>query len=180
MKKITLVPLVLLSGAFALAQETMEAPGEMDQLKFIVGEWEGEGWVMTGPGQRETFRVEELAEMKLGGSVLYLEGRGVAIAKGQPMEKVLHQAMVLIHFDQKQNQFLMRSYRAGGHVTDAEITVEDKKISWGFDVAQGQMRYRLQLNNRGQWVETGEISMDGGQNYLKFFEMTLDRVGKRD
>ena len=40
------------------------------------------------------------------------------------------------------------------------------------------MRFTLHLNDKNQWVEIGEFSRDGNQ-WMKFMEMTLDKVTPR-
>ena len=41
-----------------------------------------------------------------------------------------------------------------------------------------QMRYTIKLNQKGQWYETGEMSMNG-QAGQQFFEMTLDKAQEK-
>ena len=49
----------------------------MQKLAHWVGEWEGTGWSMRGPGQREEFTVSESVQPKLGGMLFLVQGQKV-------------------------------------------------------------------------------------------------------
>ena len=53
-----------------------------------------------------------------------------------------------------------------------------KSITWGFDVSESgsKIKFVLQVNDQGRWVETGEFSRDGGKTWVKFMEMELSKV----
>jgi hypothetical protein len=71
----------------------------------------------------------------------------------------------------------MRAYRSDGHYVDVDITVGENGLVWQFEVPEmGKVRYTIRINERGQWVEYGEMSRDDGAHWHQFFTMTLDRT----
>jgi hypothetical protein len=61
----------------------------------------------------------------------------------------------------------MRAYRMDGMYVDPKITIEDKGYTWEFEVPGRAFRYTMKLNDKGQWHEVGEVSMDGGKTWRK-------------
>lgn len=145
---------------------------EMKKLDFMVGRWEGEGWMMVGPGQRHTAKVVETGQRKLEGNVLMIEGVGKATVEGK--ERVVHNALGLITYDRQAKVFRMRAYRGNGQHVDAEVKVNGRQIEWGFPEPRlGQVRYITTIKPDGEWFEFGEFSRDEGKTWVKFMEMTL-------
>lgn len=177
MRLFVLLSLLTACCASAIAQPTTQnlqpAQDAMQKLSFMVGTWEGEGWMMLGPGNRQTSHVTETAELKLEGTLLVLEGLGKS--QDSEEERIVHHALGIISYDAATERYLMRAYRAGGQFIDADLTVGDQSLIWGFtDPKAGEIRYTFSLTESGQWHEVGEISRDG-ENWFQFFEMTLDR-----
>ncbi|MDX1644311.1 MAG: hypothetical protein R3244_08150, partial [Thermoanaerobaculia bacterium] len=56
-----------------------------------------------------------------------------------------------------------------------ELEVRDDGFVWSQEIPVGMTRYTMQLDDRGRWVETGQISRDGGETWHAFFGMTLTR-----
>jgi hypothetical protein len=172
----TMLTLLFLFCLAPLARPQAPAPPAevMKKLDFLVGHWEGEGWMMVGPGQRHTAKVTETVQRKLDGTVLLVEGVGRGVVAGQ--ERIVHNALGVINYDRQAGGFRMRAYRAEGQQVDAEIKLGDNQIVWGFeDPRAGRIRFTMQVNKQGQWQEFGEASRDGGKTWFKFMEMTLDR-----
>ena len=149
---------------------------EMKKLDFIVGQWQGEGWIMLGPGQRYAFRQTENVQRKVGGTVLLIEGLGKSMDSSNA-GAVVHNAFAVVSYDKEAKVFRWRAFRADGSSVDTEAKVSENMLVWGFrDPRGGNVRFTIKLNEKGQWFEVGEMSRDG-QTWLKFFEMTLNRVG---
>jgi hypothetical protein len=169
-----LILLVALAPAFAQTQSAANYP-EMRKLDFLLGAWEGEGWMDFGSGQRNTGKVKESAQGKADGSVLTFEGLGKARAPGKDEEIVVHKAFGVVWYDGEAKRFRMMAWREG-RAMDADITVGEKSLVWGFrDQRAGQIRFTIKLDEAGRWFEIGEFSRDG-MRWNKFFEMTLQRV----
>jgi hypothetical protein len=176
--KLTL--LALLATA-ALAQDMMTPPpaqlSEMKKLNFLIGEWKGGGSIQMGPEKRE-FEGTEIVQSKLGGVVFTIDG--MHHAKGQPGTP-LHNALAVVSYDMRAKGYQFRAYTANGQALTADAHLRDGGLEWGFDVPGGsgmKIRYFIRLDDKGQWLETGEMSRDGSE-WRQFFEMRLTRQPSR-
>ena len=175
MKKIAVI-LCLLIGQFAYAQaptsskETVQ--NKMKALDWLTGKWKGEGWMSFGPDQKHTFTQTENIQFKLDNTVLLIEGNG------KNSNRTVHDALALMTYDVQDNNYTFHSYTGEGrHQTDANVTVGDKKMIWQMDNNPERLiRYTIQLNEKNQWHEIGEMSSDQGKSWNKFFEMTLNKM----
>lgn len=176
MKRLVAVLILLASPTLAFAQtESAANSAEMRKLDFLLGAWEGEGWMDFGPGQRRVAKVKESAQGIADGSVLTFEGLGKARSPGKDEETVVHNAFGVVWYDGEAKRFRMMAWRAGRPI-DADIKVGDETLIWGFhDQRAGQIRFTIKLDEAGQWFEIGEFSRDG-TSWNKFFEMRLKRA----
>lgn len=175
MRKIAFILCLLLSHvAFAQAptspKETVQ--DKMKAMDWLTGKWKGDGWMSFGPNQKHTFTQTENIQYKLDNTVLQIEGQG------KNGNRTVHDALALMTYDAQDDNYTFHSYTAEGrHQTDANVTVEDKKMVWQMDSNPDRwIRYTIKLNEKNQWHEIGEMSTDKGQNWNKFFEMTLNKV----
>lgn len=176
MKKTAAVLLLSLLPLTSAAQAPAPAqPAEMRRLDFLVGRWQGEGWILLGPGGRHTFRQTENVERKVGGAALLVEGLGRSKDPGDA-GAVIHSAFAVVSYDRKAGAFRWHALRADGDPIDTQLKVSENMLIWGIPhPSGGEMRFTIKLNEKGQWFEVGEFSRDG-KTWQKFFEMTLDRV----
>lgn len=168
----------LLMTATGAAQPSQAAPApELKRLDFLLGEWKGAGWIEMGPGRRAEFQQTEHVQSRLNGTVILVEGLGRGKMGSTGEEGVVHHALAVISYNTGAKKLAFRAFRADGNSVDADATVSDKGMVWGFrDPQRGmQVRYTIKLDEMGRWNEVGELSMDG-QAWRKFFEMTLQRV----
>ena len=160
-------------GVFAADEPTSKDAqlGEMKKLDWLVGSWQGSGWMQMGPQGRREFTINETVQSKLGGLVLLIEGLGKSKADGS----VVHTALAFVSYDEQAKTFRWRAFTAEGRQTDAEAKAGANVLEWGMQLSpRGQIRYTIKLNQRGEWFEVGEMSQDG-QTWQKFLEMTLHR-----
>jgi hypothetical protein len=145
------------------------------ELAPLVGHWKGEGWVRMGPGPQQPFAIEERVQPKLDGVALLVEGHGTS--EGPEGETATgHLALAVITWDPEKESYLFQTHTGLGHHTDAELVrLEDGRLRWGFTVPGREIRYTIDLSGE-TWHEMGEITMDGGQTWLHFHDMTLTRV----
>lgn len=158
---------VLLGTTAGYAQEITgkEAQKAVSRLHFITGNWAGSGW-MTGPdGQKHYFTQTEHIRFKLDSTAILIEGLG------KDGQKVIHNAMAVVTFNQPENNYNFHSYLANGRSGRFKAELLDGKFYW---YPNENMRYIIYLNEKGQWYETGEIRRD--HNWSQFFEMTLDKL----
>jgi hypothetical protein len=177
MKK-TVALLMLLALPFAAGAQTPGAAqrAEMKKLDFLLGQWQGEGWIVLGQGERRTFKQTETVQSKLGGLLMVIDGLGKGKVAGAQEEVVVHNAFAVASYDGEKKTFRWRAYRADGLVLDVDAAVGENSLIWGFRSPQGgDIRFTIKLTERGQWNEVGEYSRDG-KSWNKFFEMTLQRV----
>ena len=150
----------------------------MKKLDFLLGQWEGEGWMEFAPGQRRTFKGTEVVQSKLDGLLLAVEGRHLGQLGGEGKEVVVHTAFGLVSYDDKAKRYRFQAFTGRGNSEDTEAKVTEGQWVWGMKVPQfGDVRYTIKLDEKGRWFEVGEVSQDG-KAWRKFFEMTLERVAK--
>jgi hypothetical protein len=172
--------LFLLLGNAAGFGQNASAPSiqreAMKKLSFLAGQWKGESWTESAPGQRSAAVGTETVEPKLDGLLLNIEGLFRRKLNEKETGDVVHQAFAVISFDENAKRYRFQAYTDRGIYTDAEAKVEDGKLEWGFRMPQaGEVRFTITVTENGPWFEIGEISSDGKQ-WRKFFEMTLERV----
>ena len=147
----------------------------MKKLDFLVGQWQGEGWMEFAPGQRRAFKGSEVVHSKLDGLLLGIDGIHRALVGAKGIETVIHSAFGLLRYDEKAKQYRFQAFTTHGNYEDAEAKVTDGQLVWGMVIPQfGEVRYTIKLDDKGQWFEIGELIQDG-KVARKFFEMTLKR-----
>lgn len=168
--------LVAAGTAGQLAAQSTPTP---ERLAFLVGRWEGEGWIERAPGQRHAFTQSERVERRLDGHVLVIEGVGWATVERGAPDRVTHRAFGILAHDPERDGYRMYAWRVDGdrvRFVDADAEVVEDGLDWGFATPQGAaFRYRLRHTTAGEWYETGEISLDGA-TWRPFLEMRLRRV----
>ncbi len=158
----------ILALLFATAV-TSQTPSPMQPLDFLVGEWDGNGWIMMGPQGKVTFTQHESVRSAAGGTVIVIDGLGTRDGKS------VHEAFAVVSFDAAAKQFSWRAWRKGGEEIAVTPQISDRKLVWGFkDPRAGDIRFTIELTDAGEWHETGMASRDGGPQ-MQFFEMTLKK-----
>lgn len=140
----------------------------LSQLAFLVGQWEGEGWILMR-GQRYEFRQTEHVRYNLDGAIMLIDGRGYAADAVQGAAPIFT-AFAVVSFEDREGEFNFRSY-SRGHAGDYPARMRE---DGGFEWSVGSMRYRIWAGDDGQWFETGEAKSDEG--WTQFFEMSLSKV----
>jgi len=173
---LTLAFASLIAQTGGLNDKNSPVAEKMKALSFMVGEWEGEGWMQMGPQERKTVKVKESVRLKLSGKALLVEGLGTLKTSEGGEETVVHEALAVITWDSKKEQYSMRAITAKAGAVDPKVEVDGQSLVWSFDTpVGGAVRYMIKLNEKGQWFEIGEFSRDG-KEWNKFFEMTLSKM----
>ena len=179
MKSIIIALVFIFTNNCAVAQPTdpNNSTTHITHMEIFIpwqGQWKGEG-LMNRNGQQQKFHIEEHIAMKLGGSIVTVEG----IGRETPGEngKIVHHAYGVLNYEASTNSYNFRSYLADGKSTNAWFIVSDKsKYQWGFDVPSGKIRYTIVVDAAsGTWNETGEYSGDGNK-WFQFLTMSLTKV----
>jgi len=176
MKKLTLITLILIIGInFSQAQNDSTATKlSVEKLDFMVGEWEGTGWMMTRNGKEQSI-IKEKAEFKLDKSIIVVEGLGTKTDTITNEVKIIHNAFGIIFFDSKNNKLSMNAYK-NGESTQSEIEfIKDKVFQWKMEIPNsGKVRFTVDFSIDDKWTEIGEFSRDG-INWMQFLGMELTR-----
>lgn len=157
---------ILFAGqSFSQSSETEStAKANISQLKFMVGDWKGTGWMMGRDGVKSEFDQKEKIQFKLDSTMVLIEGMG------QANGKIVHNALALLTYNRDEDKLAFRSYMQNGQSGDFPAELIDGKLYW---YPNPGVRYIIWINEKGQWYETGEFNR--GENWTQFFEMTLDR-----
>ncbi|GJM35163.1 MAG: hypothetical protein DHS20C18_41640 [Saprospiraceae bacterium] len=154
------------------AQETISPAKQkaMEKLEFIVGQWSGGGWMMNREGEKQTFKQTEAIQWKVGKAIILIEGQG------KQGEKIVHDALAIISYDETADQYNFRSYLASGREGSYTATIEeDQTFIWAIEAPGVTIKYTIQVKD-DHWHEIGE--MKRGESWFQFFEMDLDRLTK--
>ena len=148
----------------------------VEALGFLVGEWEGSGWMRMGPGEPHRFTSREVVRPALDGHALLVEGRHSTERPGAAGPQPVHVAMALLSWDEEEKVYRFQSHVVGRGAGSHVGRLENGTFVWNLEAAQREMRYTISLDDKGRWHEIGEIRLPDG--WQQFFEMTLQRTGE--
>lgn len=180
MKTSITLSLILFTMAVGNAPAQSHQLGSKEKMHVFAswaGHWQGEGWMQMGPGQRHSSRVDEYITYKLDSTLILVEGIG-KVTDSTQQERIVHEALALLNYDQFTQQYKFRTFLRDGRGTDAWLKIIGaNKFQWGFEIPTGgQTRYTLTIDpQQGTWKEIGEFSRDGN-TWMNFFEMNLKKV----
>ena len=144
----------------------------MKKLGFLVGEWSGQATLLRGPGLFVDLSQIEVAEFKVDGLVLMIEGTGRTKAEGKPVL----QALGLITFDDGAGTYRMRAFNHGRWLeTEVKLLEDGRSLSWGFALGEMSTKSVLRINERGEWTEHAELTI-GARPPQKLMELAVRRV----
>ena len=171
MRSLAVLMLLAFPGSLA-AQSTFTPQPPVDQLAWMVGDWEGPAWSRRGPEQH-TLRQTERVEIQSGGMTLAVRGRGFEkMADGS--EKVTYEAFAVLYRN-RDGTLGFRAFSMDGNYIDPVIELKGNVLVWSFTHPQaGQIRYTTTHTPADEWHEIGETSRDG-TTWTRFMEMTLKR-----
>ena len=141
-------------------------------LAFMDGVWRGPAATTTAPGETHSITQTERIGPFLDGSVKVIEGRGYD-ADG----KVTFNALGIISYNPATRAYTMHSY-AMGNVGDFVFQRKPDGFVWEIPAGPMTIRYTAVVKD-GVWHEVGDrVAPD--KDPVRFFEMTLKRVGNTD
>jgi hypothetical protein len=144
----------------------------MKKLGFLVGKWAGEARLLRGPGEPVVLAQTEEAQFKLDGLILEIEG----IGRTQLDNKPVLQALGIISFDDETGTYHMRAFNDGRFLeTDVKLLEDGKSLTWGFALGVIRTSSVLRINEKGEWTELAEITVDS-QPAKKLMELTVRRM----
>ena len=167
-----LAALFLCISLFAQAPPTQASPEHVAAMKkfdFLLGEWRGESWTLVGKEKRTTTGTE-IVQSKLNGLVVTVDGT-FKDARGQ----TVHSAFGVFSFNPRSDLYRFQAHTAAGQMADAKVSMRDQGFDWSFEASPGvQVKYEVRLDEKGEWVEKGEMTREGTK--VQFFEMRMRKV----
>jgi hypothetical protein len=143
----------------------------MKKLEFLVGDWEGEAWLLRGPGLSVDMIQTEKAEYRLDGLLLTVEGVGRAKADNSPVL----QALGVISYDDTTETYTMRAFNDGRFLeTEIRLLPDGEGLTWGFTFGEYRTSTVLRIDEKGQWTELAHITVSG-QGPFKLMELAVSR-----
>ena len=147
----------------------------MKKLSFLIGEWSGEASAARGPGIVLDLSQTEVAEFKLDGLVLMIEGVGRTKSDG----KLALQALGLITFDDVTGSYRMRAYNDGRWLeTEVKLLDDGKSLSWSFALGEISTASVLRINERGEWTEHADLTI-GPRPPQKLMDLVVSRAARK-
>ena len=164
------VPAALAQGRPDPAKLLAAQREALAKLAFMDGVWRGPATTVE-PGRGETHEITQTERVgpMLDGAVKVIEGRGYA-ADGS----VAFNALGIVSYDPGKQAYTMRSY-AMGNAGDFALTPTADGFTWEIPAGLMTIRYSAVIKD-GTWHEVGDRIMPGSEP-VRFFEMTLTRVG---
>lgn len=154
------------------AQSTFTLKPPVDQLEWMIGEWEGPASYQRGP-QTLPIRQTERVEIQSGGTAIAVRGRGF-FKHPDGSEEVRYEAFAVL-FKNRDGTLGFRAFNMEGQYIDPTITLTGNELVWTFDDPRiGKVRYTTTHTPADEWHEIGEWSRDG-TTWTRFMEMTLKR-----
>ena len=177
MKKTALLLISLfyfITASFSQETKAQTQQAAMEQLKWLIGKWSGKSEV-TVEGHTDVTYVQEIINPMLDGTIYTVAAQGSAIDSAKDKMKPVYNSFGVISYNTKEKQYRWRTWRNPGDSYDeATFKVGDKSFEYISNENGGYMRYKANLNEQGQWVETGEFSKDK-QTWGLFIRMTLTK-----
>lgn len=141
----------------------------MAPLAWMNGEWRGPAWTIVQSGEKHEVTQTERIGPFLDGSIKVIEGRSYDAAGN-----VGFNAFGIISYDPGKKAYTLHSY-AQGRVGDFVLTPAADGYVWEIPAGPSTIRYTAVFKD-GVWRETGD-RIAAGKDPIRFFEMTLKRVG---
>ncbi|WP_298021723.1 hypothetical protein [uncultured Parasphingopyxis sp.] len=170
-------PLLIAAADSAVEQRgELSAPQDhMVPFAWMVGEWQGEGWMLAPNGERLSFESQEIVSSRLSGAALLVEGRHHEPGHS---DRVVHDAMAMITWDAGANEYRFRTALANGRGGNFLLQPTNEGFNWRMDTPRGQIVYTIEHDD-GVWTERGEIIEPGGRS-IEIFGMTLHKSNVSD
>ena len=139
----------------------------------LVGDWRGSGWAMQPDRTHHEFEAVERARWNLAGTAIIIEGYGF-LDDETGARQVGHDAFALVTWDEETETVKFHARRAGEAFQTYDMIWDEDREALTWELQPNRVRFIITVKN-GVWRETGEFSPDGGENWMEFLEMTLER-----
>ncbi len=176
MKKPALLIPALLFTITCLCQETRAETQQnaMQKLHWLAGIWKGKSELNAG-GKRQTTNIQEIIKPALDGTIYTVLAKGTAMDSATQKQVVVYNSFGVVSYDEKSRQYRWKTWRNPGEAYDENaFKVGDNSFEYVASENGGSMRYKANLDETGQWIETGEYSKDNA-TWAVFITMKLTR-----
>lgn len=155
-----------------------ESRAHMRSFDWLIGEWEGGGWMMVPGAGRLEFTSAENVEWRLDGRVLLVEGlHHAAVPDASGERPVVHHALGAITWNASRDAYVFHTWlgNQGGSGADNELVATEDGFIWWPATPEGAPRVEFRVRRvDGEWVERGTVTLPDGET-MEFFEMRLRR-----
>lgn len=163
----------VIKGQSTSPEQEAKHVDSLQQLEFMIGEWQGEGWIMMNR-ERKSFSQSESITPKVSNSILFVEGLGLSKDTITLESRVVHNAFGIISINPQSGKATMISFATSGGRNETELKlIDDKVIQWEFITETGgTARFTSDFSEIDRWKEIGEYSYAPGKWYT-FLNMDL-------
>ena len=127
MKTILIIALAIIFATHSYAQSSETdsiSKSKISQLEFMVGNWNGTGWMMGRDGQKSEFDQSEKIKFKLDSTMVLVEGMGKSEGR------IVHNALAIITYNKEEDKYVFRSYMQNGQSGEFPAELIDGKLYW--------------------------------------------------
>lgn len=168
-----LLAVLFLSTAFAVPGQTTKQHNTepMKALNFLVGKWQGKAKYEPGTNQHQEVFWTAHVYYNVGGNILIIDEKGSEIENSK---NTTVEVLVVVYWDSAGKEYPARlfwSSKGGSGSAEGKVTVQNNT----FVLQMKSGRFTVKLNEKGQWLEVGESSNNGGESWEKMFDMVLSR-----
>lgn len=157
--------------SFAFIQAAAQHPPAIDpaarkamaNLSFLEGEWEGKGWVMAGPGNKQDMVLQESIRYAADGTAMMIESE--SSAEGRPS------IAVMIHFNSQAGEYVFNMSMSNGMAGRNRGEFKDGMFIW---YQAENIRFTMSPAGEDAWHEIGEVNRNG--EWMPIYEVNMQRV----
>jgi hypothetical protein len=146
----------------------------MQKMDGFLGEWLGDGWFTLGK-DRVGIVQSVTVRRELAGQLITMRDR--VQRRTDPISPPGTASFGLVSYDDRAGNFLMRSYFRG-QITDLNAEMPRPGLLIGRTTRPDGARARVttDVTTAGIWREWAESSADGGQTWVKSYEIVMKRL----
>lgn len=161
----------------------LQQPGDVERaatskVEFLVGEWAGEGWFLSGNGERIRFWVKEVYRYRGSKDLLDMEGRFGDITADGSKSAEQEYALGILSFDRSAGTYQMWHYSSDGTIFTVPMAVDvnARRLHYTRTNPRGQhSRFTLWITEDSTWITQREVYVPDG-TWDRTMEFRMKRV----
>lgn len=171
--RLFVLTLFYLIPCWGIAQQGNPLPvvqQKMAVLDWLAGKWEGTGFLL-GEGDRRQEVAHHLEfDLQLNGTMFIINENATVY------NDTLFHNKGFLGYDFRQSRYSFLTFTHGGAQNDAYVEVSENTLRWRMHADGHIYKFTAHLDDKGQWEQLGEVSVDEGKSWQPFFKSTLQRV----